>query len=79
MIIHYTVEEKHFCCYCLQPFSREETLNCHVKDYFKINGKQMIKIPEKGEYVKFKNFERKITLPFMIYVDFESILVPEDN
>ena len=33
----------------------------------------MIKIPEKGEYVKFKNFERKIKLRFMIYVDFESI------
>ena len=34
---------------------------------------------KKGEYVKFKNFERKIKLPFMIYADFESILVPEDN
>ena len=36
-------------------------------------------MPKKGEYVKFKNFDRKITLPCMIYVDFESILVPEDN
>ena len=26
-----------------------------------------------------KNHERKIKSPFMIYVDFESILVPEDN
>ena len=34
---------------------------------------------EKGEYDKFKNFERKIKSLFMIYVDFESILVPEDN
>ena len=31
------------------------------------------------EYVKFKNFERKIKSPFMIYADFESNLVPEDN
>ena len=36
-------------------------------------------MPNKGEYVKFKNIERKINSPFMIYVDFESILVPEDN
>ena len=36
-------------------------------------------MPKKGEYVKFKNFAKKIKLPFMIYVDFESILVPEDN
>ena len=38
-----------------------------------------MKMAKKGEYVKFKNFERKIKSPFMIYEDFESILVPEDN
>ena len=26
-----------------------------------------------------KNYERKVKSPFMIYADFESILVPEDN
>ena len=36
-------------------------------------------MPKKGEYIKFKNFGRKIKSPFMIYTDFESILVPEDN
>ena len=36
-------------------------------------------IPKKDEYVKFKNPERKLKLPFMIYADFESILGPEDN
>ena len=36
-------------------------------------------MPKKGEHVKFKNFKRKIKSPFMIYVDFESILLPEDN
>ena len=30
-------------------------------------------------YGKFKNFERKIKSPFMIYVDFGSILVHKDN
>ena len=34
---------------------------------------------KKGEYVKFKNYERKIKSPFIIYADLESILVPEDN
>ena len=34
---------------------------------------------KKGEYVEFKNFERKIKSSFMIYADFESILVPDDN
>ena len=34
---------------------------------------------EKGEYVKFKNYESKIKSPFMIYTDFPRILVSEDN
>ena len=34
---------------------------------------------KKGEYVKFRNYERKIKSPFIIYADFESILVPEDD
>ena len=29
--------------------------------------------------LNFKNVERKIKSTFMIYADFESILVPEDN
>ena len=36
-------------------------------------------MPEKGEYVKFKNYQRKMKSPFLIYADFESILVPKDN
>ena len=39
----------------------------------------MIKVPKKSEYCKFKNFERKLKSPFMIYADFESILILEDN
>ena len=62
----------------MQAFSTAEKLKCH-KDCLKINGKQTIKMPKKGGYVKFKNFERKIKSPFIIYADFESIRVSEDN
>ena len=58
---------KHFCHYCLQTFSTKEILKYHVEDCFKINGKQSIKVPKKDEYVKFKNYERQIKSPFMIY------------
>ena len=51
----------------------------HVSDCFKINGKQIIQMLEESEYVKFKNNERKIKSPFMIYANFESISMPEDN
>ena len=36
-------------------------------------------MPKIGEYFRLKNYERKIKLPFMIYADFETILVTEDN
>ena len=70
---------KYFCRYCLQAFRTAEKLKCRIKGCFKVNGKQTIKVPKKGEYIKFKNYERKLKSPFMIYANFESILVPEDN
>ena len=32
---------------------------------------------KKHEYVKFKNYKTQIKSPFIIYADFESILVPK--
>ena len=69
---------KHFCLCCLHTFITEEILKHHIKDCFTISGKQTIKMTKKGEYIKFKNFEKKKS-PFMIYASFESILVPEGN
>ena len=37
-------ERKCFCGYCLLAFGTADVLKCHIKDYFKINGKQMIKM-----------------------------------
>ena len=54
-------------------------LKRHIKDCFKINGKQIIIMPKKGKYVGIENFQRKIKSPFMVYEDFESILIPDDG
>ena len=70
---------KHFCRYCLQAFSSEEILKIHIKDCFKNNGKQTIRMSEKNEYNKFKNLGEKIKSSFMVYPEFESTLVPEDK
>ena len=63
MIIHYISEGNIFAI-------TEEILKCHIKDWFKINANQTIKMTKKGKYVKFKNSERKIKSSFMIYADF---------
>ena len=62
---------KQICRYCSQDFSKVEILKSHINDCFKINGKQMFKIPKRSENVRFKNYERKIKSPFMIYTTFE--------
>ena len=36
-------------------------------------------MPKKGEFVTFKNSEKNIKSPFIIYADLESILVSENN
>ena len=66
---------EHFCCCCFQTFRTTEKLKCHIKDCFKINFKQKIKMLKEGEYVRFKNYERKIKSLFIIHADFERILV----
>ena len=78
MIVHYIMEKKTFTVF-LQAFSTEEILKRHIKDCFKTDCKQKIILSKKGEYVKLKYQERKIKSAFMIYTDFESSLVPEDN
>ena len=70
---------KHFYHYCLKNLSTKEILKRHIKCCVKINGKQRFLIYKKGKYSKSRNDERKIKSPFIIYADFEIILVPEDN
>ena len=70
---------KHFCRFCLQSFNTAQILERRIDDCFKINGKKMVKMAKNWETVKFKNYTRKIKSPFMIYADFESTLVLENN
>ena len=78
MTILYTVEENIFAISVYKLLVQKKYSNV-IRDYFKINGKQRIIMRQKGEYVKFKNYERKIKSPFIIYTDFTSILVTKDD
>ena len=64
---------KHFCMYCLQCFSREDVLTEHKNNCISINGVQAIKMPEKGDKVYFKNHHKQLSVPFVIYADFEAL------
>ena len=58
---------------------KKKILKSHVKDCFKINGRHIIKMPKKAEYVRLKKYDRKIKSPLMIYAELESTLVLEDH
>src|SRR5258708_32371743 len=73
--------KKYFCMNCLQHFPSIERLNEHNPNCIKINEVQAVKLPQKGSFIKFKNLKNTLDVPFIIYADFESILVPleKDN
>ena len=53
------MEENIFCCYCLETFITEELLKRHIKNCFKIDGKQRIKVPKKMNMLDLKILKEK--------------------
>ena len=64
--IYYIVEENNFVVIVYTLLVRQKYYKSNVNDSFKINRKQMVKIPKQGENVRYENYERKIKSPFMI-------------
>lgn len=59
----------YFCDTCLVFFTTSEEIENHICSGF------VTVLPEKGSVIKFKNYDRKQNVPFVIYADFETILV----
>ena len=60
--------------YVLSPFfTTRDILNKHKENCFVINGQQEIKMPEKGEKIMFKNYQKQLQAPFVINADFKAI------
>ena len=45
--------------YCLQAFRTADVLKCHIKNCFKINGKQSIKVPKNVNMLDSKIMKEK--------------------
>ncbi|CAB4023910.1 Hypothetical predicted protein [Paramuricea clavata] len=71
--------KKHFCLHCLYSCVSKESLEKHRETYIEVNGTQAVKLPNEGTKIKFKNHRNSMPVPFVIYADFESILVPEEE
>jgi hypothetical protein len=71
--------KQHFCLHCLHSCVSEEVLERHKETCLQVNGVQATKLPKEGTKIKFKNHRNSMPVPFVIYADFESILVPEEK
>ena len=71
--------KQHFCLHCLHSCTSKEVLEKHKETCLQVNGTQATKLPKEGTKIKFKNHRNSMPVPFVIYADFESILVPEEK
>ena len=77
--------KKFFCERCLHCYSREDLLEAHKPDCMSIGKTAVrIKMPEEGKNkLSFKNWQKQMPVPYIIYADFESLTTkiegPESN
>ncbi|KAJ9585420.1 hypothetical protein L9F63_002803, partial [Diploptera punctata] len=69
--------KKYHCRRCLRHFVSEDLLEKHS---FYCNNNEALRVEFPDEkYIEFKNYNRKLKVPFAIYADFESILSKVDS
>ena len=64
-----------FCTRCFKPFGSQKVLFKHL-EYCKEYNEVKINMPKKGTILKFKNYDRKERVPFIVYADFECFIKP---
>ena len=69
---------KYFCMRCLQHFNDVKALTAHTDVCSSLNKKLMkVVMPEPNSKIAFKNIQKQMKAPFVVYADFESLLIPE--
>ena len=70
--------KQHFCTNCLQGFTREFSRDQH-QAYCEDNESIRVEMPLVGSTVEFKDGQNQFKVPFIMYMDFESILEPIES
>ena len=66
---------QHFCTNCLNGSESEIITNEHY-EYCRSKDSVRVEMPTKNPIVKYTDGQYQFKVPFVIYADFESILVP---
>ena len=73
-----TDEPIHICKRCFSHFTKEELLDNHIK-YCSRNATAIVKMPEPNTMLYFKNYYKKLPIPFVVYADFECFTKPMNS
>ena len=60
----------HICKRCFSHFSKEELFQRHI-EYCSSNESVVVKMPPKNTNLGFRNYFKKLPVPFVVYADFE--------
>ena len=69
---------QYYCMRCLNPFHSQESLDKHL-EYCSTHEAVKTEMPGEGTTLSFKNYNRSMRVPFIVYADFESFIKPIDN
>ena len=70
--------KRYFCKRCLNSYDSEDKLEQHW-EYCKNHAAVKIDLPKPGSMQGFKNYNRSMMHPFVVYADFESFIKPIDS
>jgi len=65
--------ERFYCLRCLNGFDSIDSLNKH-KEYCQKHNPVQVDLPPKGTKIEFRNYDRSMRVPFVIYADFEAFI-----
>ena len=63
------------CKRCFCHFTKEELLDKHI-EYCLNNKIAVAKMPKENTFLHFKNYDRQLPVPFVVYADFECFTKP---
>ena len=73
-----TDEPIQICKRCFSHFTKPELLDKHIK-YCSSNKTAFVKMPQPKTTLHFKNYYKKIPIPFVVYADFECFTKPMNS
>jgi hypothetical protein len=71
-------QKRLYCLRCLNGFPSEKSLNEH-KESCSSREAVKVKLPNAGTFLGFKNYNRSMRVPFIVYADFESFTAQLDT